>query len=151
VNYRKGSAGGGSDRSQGQKEHARQCPKRKGGSVKILVVDDNRDLADVVKAMLQLDSHWVQTADNAVDGIMKYLDFKPDLVITDIQMPLKDGFALVDEIRTHDPAVKAVYMSGNPYPYMTRIHAEKKHHAAELLGKPFTLAQLKNVLVGMKN
>ncbi len=110
--------------------------------MKILVVDDNKAVAKCLKDILQHDSHRVQTAENGEDGYAKYLQFGPDLIITDIEMPLKDGFALMNDVRSHDPTIKTIYMSGALEFFNTEIEAEKKCYAVDQLNKPFTLQEL---------
>jgi YesN/AraC family two-component response regulator len=110
--------------------------------MKILVVDDNKYVAESLKCILQHSSHRVRTAENGEDGYVKYLQFEPDLIITDIEMPLKNGFALMHDVRSHNPKIKAIYMSGALEFFNKEIEAEKESYAVDLLDKPFTLQQL---------
>jgi len=114
--------------------------------MKILVVDDNRAMTEVLKAMLQRERHRVQSAGNGVEGYNAYLVFQPDLVITDIQMPCGDGFDLVDAIRCHDPEIRTIYMSGDLKRFRMRIETEKKRYAVHGLDKPFTLEDLQRAM-----
>jgi YesN/AraC family two-component response regulator len=118
------------------------CEKEKVDKMKILVVDDNKYVAESLKCILQHSSHRVQTAENGEDGYAKYLQFEPDLIITDIEMPLKNGFALMHDVRSHNPKIKAIYMSGALEFFNKEIEAEKESYAVDLLDKPFTLQQL---------
>ncbi|MGD1999297.1 MAG: response regulator [Desulfobacterales bacterium] len=110
--------------------------------MKILVVDDNKYVAESLKCILQHSSHRVQTAENGEDGYVKYLQFEPDLIITDIEMPLKNGFALMHDVRSHNPKIKAIYMSGALEYFNKEIEAEKKRYTVDLLDKPFSLQEL---------
>ncbi|MFZ0133025.1 MAG: response regulator [Desulfobacterales bacterium] len=114
--------------------------------MKILVVDDNKNVAESLKDILQHGAHFVQTAENGEDGYRKYLQFEPELIITDIEMPLKNGFALMHDVRAHDPSVKAIYMSGALEFFGSQIEAEKKRYTVDLLNKPFTLQELWHAL-----
>ena len=81
--------------------------------MKVLVVDDNKDLADFIQSVLEGEGMEVMSANDGIDGYADYLSFKPDLVITDIQMPGGTGFEMMRHIRTHKPMIKTVYMSGD--------------------------------------
>ena len=64
----------------------------------ILVVDDSKSARNrVVKTLdnLKLDCNIIATAEDGVDALKKYLQFKPNLVITDIEMPNMDGAELI--------------------------------------------------------
>jgi YesN/AraC family two-component response regulator len=123
-----------------------QPEKVKAEKMKILVVDDNKYVAESLKCILQHSSHRVQTAENGEDGYVKYVQFEPDLIITDIEMPLKNGFALMRDVRSHNPTIKTIYMSGALEFFNKEIEAEKKSYAIDLLDKPFTLQQLWHAL-----
>ncbi len=81
--------------------------------MKILIVDDNEDLAFTLQMMLEDEGYEVRSAKDGQDGYWAYLEFKPDLVITDIQMPGENGLELMEHIRTHNPMVRTIYMSGD--------------------------------------
>jgi CheY-like chemotaxis protein len=78
--------------------------------MKILVVDDNRFLASVLQMMLEDEGYAVKAVGDGRDGYLTYLSFKPDLVITDIQIPERNGMDLMEHIRTHNPAIGTIYM-----------------------------------------
>jgi CheY-like chemotaxis protein len=116
-------------------------------AVKILVVDDDRNLAGTIQEMVEEQNHVVRTAENGEEGYSMYLHFKPDLVITDIQMPLKNGFELARDIRKHNPKIKIIYMSGAVSQFIATFMEEKKKYAVHFLRKPFTDRELMNLLV----
>lgn len=68
-------------------------------SNKILVIDDERAIADIIKFNLEKEGFIVDTAYDGEDGVEKIFKDKPDLVILDIMMPKKDGFQVLKEIR----------------------------------------------------
>lgn len=68
---------------------------------KILVVDDERSIADIIKFNLEKEGYHVDTAYDGEEGIIKVDKYKPDLVILDVMMPKKDGFEVLKEIRTN--------------------------------------------------
>jgi DNA-binding NtrC family response regulator len=116
---------------------------------KILIVDDNEDFASILEAMLDFEGYQVRTARDARDGYLAFALFRPDLVITDIQMPGKSGLELIKEIRTQNPEVRTIYMSGDPGRFRREIEEEMKRHRARLLQKPFSAVDLRDLLAGL--
>ena len=110
--------------------------------MKILVVDDNQDISWFTETVLSYEKHDVKTAKNGDDGYSASRYFKPDIVITDIQMPHRNGFEMMKNIRSHQPHIKAIYMSANIDLYQSRLEMEKVKHGAVLLKKPFRRTDL---------
>jgi CheY-like chemotaxis protein len=106
--------------------------------MKILIVDDNQDLAFLIKWMLEDEGHEVKSAKNGIDGYLMYFLFNPDLVLTDIQMPEKNGLDLIREIRSHNPDVRTIYMSGDLSRYVSPLEEEKEKYHVGILEKPFS-------------
>ena len=68
---------------------------------RVLVVDDEKDILQIVKYNLELHCYEVETAENGVDAIEKNKSFKPELILLDIMMPHKDGIQTCIEIRAN--------------------------------------------------
>jgi len=115
--------------------------------MKVLIVDDNVELASALRSVVEKEMKCrVQTAQDGTKGYREYLSFKPDLVITDIEMPGKNGFELMKEIRVHDPDIKTIYMSGDPFSFQSLVEEEEKQYGVTFLGKPFSFERLTNLL-----
>ena len=114
--------------------------------MKILVVDDNAGLAAVLKLMLEDEGFDVASAKDGEDGYSEYLLFRPDIVITDIQMPVKTGIELMGLIRGHDPKVKIICMSADMSRFQSILNEEKEKHQVCLLEKPFSRDKLMELL-----
>lgn len=114
--------------------------------MKVLVVDDNRLLADTIQETLQDEGLEVHSAKDGIDGYLAYLLFKPDIVITDIQMPRKNGLEMMEHIRNHDPMIRTIYMSGDINPYRPLLKEEKRKYPVSVVEKPFSLESLKRVM-----
>lgn len=117
-------------------------------AMKVLIVDDNKELASAMRNVVEQESRCVvQTAHDGRKGYATYLHFKPDVIITDIEMPGQNGFELMKEIRHHDPKIKTIYMSGDPFSFRPLVEQEKKqYNHVSFLGKPFSFARLARLL-----
>ena len=116
--------------------------------MRVLVVDDNRLLAATIQEVLEDDGIEVMSANDGVDGYSAYLSFKPDVVITDIQMPRRSGVEMMHRIRNHNPMIKTVYMSGNMSSIRSFLTDEEKRYPVSFFEKPFSLESLKCVVKG---
>ena len=100
---------------------------------KILILDDETSILLMLKKMLERAGHEVEIALNGSDGMELFKKNKPDLLITDIIMPNKDGLEVVLELRKKYPELKIIAISGGG-----RIHPEgylpsAKHFGANLI------------------
>jgi PAS domain S-box-containing protein len=68
-------------------------------ALKIVVVDDNRDIADTCAAVLELSGHRVQTAYSGEGALLAAETFRPDVMLLDIGLPDMDGYQLATRIR----------------------------------------------------
>jgi len=109
---------------------------------KVLVVDDFEGVATLVKEAIEDINYTVKTACSAEDGYRTYLRFKPDIVITDIEMGGKNGFEFVDDIRCIDPEIKVIFMSGYSDKLENRRQSEVDRCSIAFLPKPFSLDDL---------
>lgn len=66
---------------------------------RILVVDDEKAIADIIKFNLEKEGYNVDTAYDGEEGMEKVNRLLPDLIILDVMMPKKDGFQVLKEIR----------------------------------------------------
>ena len=115
--------------------------------MKVLVVDDNLLLAELIQETLEDDGLEVRSAKDGVEGYSAYLLFKPDVVITDIQMPRENGLEMMGHIRTHDPTIKTIYMSADIDPYRPFLKEEKNKYQASFFEKPFSIESLKRAVM----
>ncbi len=111
--------------------------------MKILVVDDNAFFAATIQIILEREGLEVMYARDGIDGYAAYLRFRPDLVITDIQMPGRNGLEMMEDIRRHDPGIKTIYMSGNLHSYRPFLQKEQEKYPVSFFEKPFPLASLR--------
>lgn len=80
-------------------------------NVKILVVDDEADARQLVATVLEEAGATVQTADAAASAIATLAAFKPDILVSDIGMPDKDGYALIQDLRRQHWEMPAIALT----------------------------------------
>jgi CheY-like chemotaxis protein len=105
---------------------------------RVLVVDDDENFSQIMAETLTAAGYEVQTADDGLRGYLRYLDQQPEIVLTDIQMPELDGLEMIRCIRTINPNVKAIYISGALSQYREALVSEGKEYGALVLNKPFS-------------
>ena len=69
------------------------------GKGKILYIEDNMDNMTLVKRVLQVEGYEVIGAENGTEGLVKAKETKPDLVITDINLPDIDGYQITETLK----------------------------------------------------
>lgn len=80
---------------------------------RILVVDDEKGIADTLAAILTCSGYESLPAYNAQQALAVLPDFRPNLVITDVVMPGMSGIELVRELQTRSPQTTVMLLSGN--------------------------------------
>jgi len=79
---------------------------------KILVIDDDPSILTMLKKMLEKAGHEVDSANNGSEGLDKIECCPPDLLVTDIVMPEKEGIELIFYLRKRNPGLKIIAISG---------------------------------------
>ena len=79
---------------------------------RIIVIDDEEDVRDVLKEVLEREGFDVEIAANGDDGLELLSNKGADVVITDIIMPGKNGVETVHEIRKNFPNTRVIVISG---------------------------------------
>jgi len=114
----------------------------------ILVIDDEEQMRNLLNKMLMRDGHQVFIAQDGVEGVKTFHQCKPDIVITDIIMPNKDGIEVISNIRKLNPNQPIIAMSGG----RRAFNASYNLDSSEMLGvkgilqKPFAHQQLQEVV-----
>lgn len=68
---------------------------------RILLIDDEPDVLDLIKSRLEINDYEVITALNGEEGIKRAQEVRPDLILLDIIMPGKDGFEVCRELKVN--------------------------------------------------
>lgn len=124
---------------------------------RILIVDDERDVRDSVKCVLDLAGYEVLTAENVTEALAQLERTPMDLVITDIIMPKMNGVQAIESIRKAFPTVRIVAISGGgnfgvvgyqPTAIATNAYLRSAEEAGAhvVLTKPFELDDLIEVV-----
>lgn len=92
--------------------------KKLSKNIKLLYVEDNIGLCDNMKKLLEKMVDDVVVAHDGDDGYIKFLQHKPKIVITDLNMPGLNGFEMIKKIKAIEPECKFIVMSA---------YDEKKH------------------------
>ena len=74
---------------------------------KILLVDDDPDLINATRTILESNLYEVIVAQEGEEGLRKAREEKPDLIILDVIMPVKDGFTAAEQLKS-DPELAKI-------------------------------------------
>ncbi len=69
---------------------------------KIAIIEDDQVISQMYRMKFEADGFEVQLADNGKQGVELVEEFKPDIILLDLQMPHMDGAEALEEIRAHD-------------------------------------------------
>ncbi len=113
---------------------------------KVLIIEDEKNIRETIKEILELNDYEIATAENGLIGIAKALQFKPDLIVCDVMMPEMDGFETLRNIRAIND------ISNTPFVFLTektetRDFREGMNSGADdFLNKPFNTQELLEVI-----
>ena len=66
---------------------------------KILVIEDEKNISDLLELYLEKEGYETMAAADGVKGIEAFRSFHPDLVLLDIMLPIMDGWSVLKKIR----------------------------------------------------
>lgn len=115
--------------------------------MKILIIDDDELIRLTLKNTLKKIECTVLEAENGNTGIALFKLEKPDLVITDMLMPDKEGLETISEIRAVNPNAKIIAMSGGgSSKNMAFLQLAQKMGASRIMSKPIKPDDLLNAI-----
>ena len=117
------------------------------GNESILIVDDEEAVLKISEEMLSRNGYTVITAKNGEEGIIRYSENFPDLVLLDVGMPGIGGIKSLQEMMSVDSKAKVVIMSG--YSEDGNIEEAKILGAKAFLQKPYHIKELLNTVRGV--
>jgi len=116
------------------------------GRARILVVDDERAVRDLISDALKIEGHDVLTASDGKEGLDLISQHRFDLVFCDLRMPEMDGQALYEEVQRNHPQIlkRIVFVTAqaNSADYGPFLRTT----GIPVIEKPFTLSQLRQAV-----
>ena len=116
---------------------------------RILVIDDEYAIRVLLKSFLEGQDYEVRLAEDGEHALQTFEEFQPEVVISDIMMPVENGLSVVSKIRERNPSIKVVYLSA----WIDEAETEKRLNEElneypdyRLIKKPFDLDALLNVI-----
>ncbi|WP_372634980.1 response regulator [Cohnella sp.] len=115
--------------------------------MRVLIVDDENHITKHMAGLVdwaKLGVGAVDTASNGLEALESYRARKPDLIITDITMPVMDGLEFLELVRQEDPEVSVLILSGyDEFEYAKKaIHLRALHY----IMKPIVLPEIEQIL-----
>ncbi|HLL04367.1 MAG TPA: response regulator [Myxococcaceae bacterium] len=111
--------------------------------MKVLIVEDTKTITNLLQVYLMGWGLQFFDAGNGVQGLAKARELKPDLIISDVQMPEMDGFALCAAVRADSS------LHGTPFLLLTSLKDEASRQRGRLVGasaflnKPVSVDELR--------
>jgi two-component system cell cycle response regulator CpdR len=109
----------------------------------ILIVEDDKELREMLKTSLLRNNFTVLEAENGKDAIVHFKPLLTDLVVTDLLMPEEDGLKVVIKLKELKPSIKIIAISGGgkvgPGSY---LNLAKALGADAIYSKPFSINDL---------
>ncbi|MBD3390817.1 MAG: response regulator [Chitinivibrionales bacterium] len=81
--------------------------------MKVLIVEDDESVRRFLSDVIAMEGYDIRTADNGSTGVQAYREFEPDLIVSDIEMPVMDGLAMLEKIRRFDTESIVVMITGH--------------------------------------
>ena len=108
---------------------------------KILVVEDDEDLNQLYKEILELKNFEVETCKNGQEGVEKFKEINPSLVIMDGDMPILDGYEAFYQIKKFNQNANVVIVTGMPE-YERKNQDAIKKGLIKVISKPLRVNQI---------
>ena len=112
--------------------------------IRVLVIDDKKIIGDLFDFTLGYSGHDITVVDNAAAAMDAVKKKEFDIAFVDIVMPDKDGIAVLREIRSINPGLPVVMMSG--YSVLEKRTQSKDLGAIECMKKPFEMDDVRRVV-----
>ena len=110
---------------------------------KIIVIDDEFEVAEIIKANLNAEKYECIIAKDGDEGLKKIESEKPDLVILDLLMPKKSGYEVCSELKTNLKTAKIpVILLTKKKEHRDRYIGTIFLKADEYISKPFNINDL---------
>jgi two-component system OmpR family response regulator len=115
-----------------------------GPIARVLVVDDEPEVAAVLRDALLERDYAVEVAVDGTQALGRALTYQPDVVLLDLKMPGLPGDVVLGRLHEIDPALPVIIVTGNTDD--ERARATLAHGAFDYVAKPFDLDNLARVI-----
>jgi signal transduction histidine kinase len=132
----------------GQTAAAAPPEPRPARPLRILLIEDSRDVRCMLKDLLRLDGHEVLEADNGAAGLTALLEQQPDLALVDIGVPGLDGYEIARQARQDARGRKLRLIALTGYGTPQDVNASREAGFDSHLVKPLSQAALDKILRG---
>jgi two-component system NtrC family sensor kinase len=116
------------------------------GRARILVIDDERAVRDLISDALSIEGHEVFTAENGKEGLDLIGQYRFDLIFCDLRMPEMDGQALYEEVQRDHPQVLKRIVFVTAQAHSADYGPFLRTTGIPVIEKPFTLSQLRQAV-----
>ncbi len=79
----------------------------------ILIIEDEEDILALLSSMLESEGYNIFTACNGREGLEKFHEHNPDLILTDVRMPIMDGIEVLREVKTKESDTEVIILTGH--------------------------------------
>ena len=79
----------------------------------ILIIEDEEDILNLIDSLLDSEGYTVLTAQNGREGLAKFHEHTPDLILTDVRMPVMDGIEVLREVKTKESDTEVIILTGH--------------------------------------
>lgn len=79
----------------------------------ILIIDDEKDILELLSKVLKSEGYNIITASNGREGIDKFFEYNPDLILTDVRMPVMDGLDFLREVKSKLTDTEVIILTGH--------------------------------------
>ena len=109
-------------------------------TTKILLIEDEKTLVQIVSETLRSKGYTVETAYDGAEGLKRFFEVHPDILIADVMMPHLDGFEMVRRIRKTDNRTPVLFLTAKSTP--DDVVTGFELGANDYLKKPFAIQEL---------
>jgi len=79
----------------------------------ILIIEDEEDILALLSSLLESEGYTIITARNGREGLDRFQEHNPDLILTDVRMPVMDGIEVLREVKTKEYDTEVIILTGH--------------------------------------
>ncbi len=114
-------------------------------STRVLVVDDNENITEVIKDFFELEKIECKTVNDGLEGLMEIQNNKYDLILLDLAIPNYSGIDILDELKKQSIVNKTIVIFTASVVKDSEMEKYMEIGVKEILEKPISLANLESI------